>query len=343
MSAEPSITVPPLVHLIESTARPGRVRRVEYLRRVGDDCVVVGPLAGECRCAGFGLRSAGSALPRTIGPVLAGLGRDRGESLLPCSWSYAVARRVAEVREHQVLVADAPPCLQATHDRSEGLLVVAPDEAIADGWRAVGARAVRVLPTGALADRAPNPVERPPGTPVRVGLFCDEAPTEEDALLMVHRFGVVAITDSPMEARMNRDSPHHEPLMRYARRIGRRHLFRELDESGFPGEIDVALVNTRCAAASSEQVLDLVARGVVTIALTDFPSPEDPSSLRERGLFQSSGSVTNAGAPQLLALCDEPGLLSAAAKAAAAFGRTRPITEWASGFRNALAELLLSP
>ena len=202
----------------------------------------------------------------------------------------------------------------------------------------MGAAAVRVLPPGALADRAPNPTERPPGIPVRVGLFCDEAETEEDALLMVHRFGVVAITESPMHAVLNRDAPHHASMMRYVHRIDQRGIFEDLDESSFPGEIDVALVNTRTAAGSSEQVLDLVARGVVTIALTEFPSTDVRSSLLERGMFESSASVTNAGAPQLLELCRDPGFLSAAGRAASAYGRSRPITDWAAGFRRALEE-----
>ena len=134
MCAERTSSPPHLVHLVDSDAPPGRLRRVEFLRRAGDSCVVVGPLAGECRCAGFGLKSSGSALPRTIGPVLAGMAPGLDGPPMPCSWSYPVARRVAEVCERQVLVASAPPGVQARHDRTEGLHVLAPDPVIAEAW-----------------------------------------------------------------------------------------------------------------------------------------------------------------------------------------------------------------
>ena len=112
------------MHLVDSEALPGRIRRVELIRRGTDaPVVVVGSFDGECRCAGFGLKSSGSSLPRTLGTVLSGLGVGPGGAI-PCSWSYDVARSVSEFCREQLLVTTGPPSPLARRDRLEGLHVI---------------------------------------------------------------------------------------------------------------------------------------------------------------------------------------------------------------------------
>ena len=331
---------PGLVHLVDSDAQPGRIRRVEYLRR-GDDAqaVVVGPLQGECRCAGFGLDARGSALPRTLGSVLRSLGAGPGGSAHPCSWSWPIAREVAELGLEQVLVASGPPPEVARRLQPEGLNVLAPDAKSAEAWDRCGVRTVQVLAPCALAAQAPVVRRSSDSSGLRVGIFCDEVRNEEEALLMLHRFGVVALTEHPFLARLCRQSPYVGAMLSYARKVGIEHCFEVIDESSFPGEIDVAMVPTEGAARSSEQVLDLAARGVVSITFTPLQDAGDQSSLALDGIVECTASLTNAGAVDLLALVDDPGLLRSARDRVSDLGRSRPLREWATGFRQAISSV----
>ena len=337
---EQGSTSPGLLHLVDSDAQPGRIRRVEYLRRGHDDqAVVVGPLQGECRCAGFGLDARGSALPRTLGPVLGSLGVGPHGSIHPCSWSWPVARHVAELGLEQVLVASGPPPEAVRRVQPEGVNVLAPDAESAEAWDRCGVRSVQVLPPCALAAQAPV-VGRGTGSPaLRVGIFCDEVRNEEEALLMLHRFGVVALTEHPFLARLSRQSPYVSAMLSYARKVGIEHCFEVIDESSFPGEIDVAMVPTVGAARSSEQVLDLAARGVVSITFTPLEDARDRGSLAVDGIVECSTSLTNAGAVHLLALIEDPGLLRSARDRVSELGRSRPLAEWVAGFRHGISSV----
>ena len=320
-----------MIHLIDSEALPGRIRRVELIRRGTDSpVVVVGPLEGECRCAAFGLKAIGSALPRTLGTVLSELSVGAGRAL-PCSWSYGVARHVSEFCREQLLVASGPPSAGAVRDRLEGLHVMAPDHASADAWGAIGALTTRVLAPCGFPDRAP--VAPSTGTErLRVGIFCDEADTEEAALLMLHRFGVVALTEKPFFASLNLKSPFVGQMMRYAEHVGIKSCFQLLDESGFPGEIEVAMVQVEEVARSSEQVLDLAARGVVVLAYTNRDQVDDSLELAVHGILECPAGTTNAGSVQLLQLYVEPDLLESARKGASALGCARSPDQWKSQF-----------
>ncbi|MEE2682233.1 MAG: hypothetical protein VX641_07680 [Planctomycetota bacterium] len=328
-----------LVHLVDSEALPGRIRRVELIRRGTDSpVVVVGPFEGECRCAGFGLQAHGSSLPRTLGTVLCGLDVGPGRAL-PCSWSYRVARSVSEFCREQLLIASGPPSPLAVRERLEGLYVIAPDECSANAWQRLGALDTRVLPACGFPDRAPTVPTAAPEA-LRVGIVCDEAQTEEEALLMLHRFGVVALTKKPFFACLSADSPHVGAMMRYARHVGIESSFELLDESGFPGEIDVAMVVVEDAARSSEQVLDLCARGIVVIAYSARAPIDDSISLREHGIIECPAGVTNAGSVHLLALHTEPDLLESARKAAFRLGVGLPPDGWKARFGELVGSLI---
>ena len=327
-----------LLHLIDSEAVPCRIRRVELIRRsTRSSVVVVGPLEGECRCAGFGLQALGSALPRTLGVVFSELGI-RARGTLPCSWSYGVARAVSEFADEQLLVATGPPSRLALRDRLDGLHVLVPDQSAAAAWKALGALSTRVVAPGALPDRAPVERGARPET-LRVGIFCDGVATEEAALLMLHRFGVVALTEQPYFACLNRRSPHVGPMMRYATHVGIDSSFELLEESSFPGEIDVAMVSVEDAARSSEQVLDLAARGVVSLAYTDRVPIDESLSLADHGLLECPAGITNSGSVQLLSLYEDPDLLHRARECALATGRARSAGAWQSDFGQAVGEL----
>ena len=320
-----------LLHLIDSEALPGRIRRVELGRRNTDSSVVVvGPLDGECRCAAFGLRALGSALPRTLGTVLSGLDVGSGGAL-PCSWSYPVARHVSEFCREQLLVASGPPSPTALRDRLEGLHVIAPDQPSADAWDLLGALTTHVLPPCGFPDRA-RVIPAAPMETMRVGIVCDEADTEEAALLMLHRFGVVALTLKPFSACLNLDSPYLGQMMRYAQHVGIESSFQCIDESGFPGEIDVAMVFVEDAARSSEQVLDLAARGVVVIAYTNRDRIDESLALAVDGLLECPAGITNAGSVDLLQLQTEPELLQSAREASFRLGSSRSPELWRSQF-----------
>ncbi|MAV48205.1 MAG: hypothetical protein CBC49_000545 [Alphaproteobacteria bacterium TMED89] len=332
-SVDPRSSEHHLIHLIDSDALPERIRRVEFLRRTqAGAAIVVGPLEGECRCAGFGLRALGSVLPRTLGPVLADHQAHASAPPVVCSWSWDVARHVAELGLEQLLVASGPPSAPARQQRVEGLHVLAPDQISAEAWKRCGAFSVQVVPPCGMADRAPIGDQSLPSSTLRVGLFCDEVVTEEEALLMLHRFGVVALPEKPILAHLKRHASHIGSLMRYAQQVGIAHCFELLEESSFPGEVDVAMVRVQGAAESSEQVLDLAARGVVCIVYTSNPHPAEAGALGRNGFIECSAGVTNAGSSQLLELLENTALLESARSAILRLGSARSLGEWASDF-----------
>ena len=149
---------------------------------------------------------------------------------------------------------------------------------------------------------------------------------------MLHRFGVVALTKKPFFACLSLASPHVGPMMRYAEHVGIDSSFELLEESGFPGEIDVALVAVEDAARSSEQVLDLCARGIVVIAYTPREPTDESTSLSEHGIVECPARITNAGTAQLLALHTEPELLASARQAAFRLGVGRSPDAWKARF-----------
>ena len=325
-----------MIHLIDSDALPERIRRVEFMRRThAGSAVVVGALEGECRCAGFGLKALGSALPRTLGPVLGDLGAHALQPAVVCSWSWEVARHVSELGLEQVLVASGAPSVSARRHRLEDLHVLAPDDASAEAWNRCGARSVQVLVPCAMADRAPVGHPGLPISKLRVGIFCDEVETEEEALLMLHRFGVVALTEKPILARLKRDTPYIGALMRYAERVGIEHCFELLEESSFPGDVDVAMLRVQGSAGSSEQVLDLAARGVVSIVYTPHPQPMPAGALGRDGFIECPSGVTNAGSSHLLELLEDRALLDSARSAIGHLGGGRSLDDWALDFSRA--------
>ena len=239
----------PLLHVLEGDARPGRIRRVELIRRIaGDQALVLGSLDDECRCSGFGLHAIGSATSRTLGRALSSLlkhsaAAGRGDSRLrpvPCTWSISTALRVARESSRVILVAEGHAPGNPDPILMERLDVIVPAEKFLAGWKAVGVHRVRTLAPGALPAGAT--VRSDPDGAFRLGIDPDETAAVEDAILLVHRAGLMFFTGADLQIRVNRHSRHLHDVLDYVTAIGFGGVIEQLDESEFPGEVDVMFV-----------------------------------------------------------------------------------------------------
>ena len=161
MSAGSVRAAPAMLHVVDGTARNGRIRRVEYVRRFFHaQAVVVGCLDDECRCAGIGLHAVGSTPKRALCTALAqtmDFERAHGEKPpLICAWSAGLACETALVFDRQLLIAEDPPPMDLDQELAARIEVIAPDSDIARAWSRMGVRRTRILPPCALAAGAPS-------------------------------------------------------------------------------------------------------------------------------------------------------------------------------------------
>lgn len=326
----------PILHVLEGDARPGRIHRVELIRRLaGDQALVLGSLDDECRCSGFGLHAIGSATTRTLGRALSSLlsrspvrgGSSRCRPLV-CTWSVATALRVARESSRVMLVADGHAPKDADPILMERLDVVVPDEKYVPGWRGAGVHRVRTLAPGALPAGAT--VRADANGAFRLGLEPDENAAEEDAILLIHRAGLMYFTGVDLQIRINRSSRHVHHMTDYGTAIGFGGVIEHCDEAEFPGEVDVMFVAGCDDVATDERVLDHAARGIITIALRNGEAgPEPELGLESHGVSEHPSDRTNTGSRTLMDMIESEESLDHLRRAARSFASRRDARSWA--------------
>ena len=326
----------PLLHVLEGTARPGRIRRVELVRRTaGDRALVLGSLDDECRCSGFGLNAIGSAPSRTLGRALSSLLKPSGVETtassrrpVPCAWAISTALRVAREVSRVVFVADGPAPEDFDPILMQRLDVIVPSETFVSGWKTAGVHRVRVLAPGALPAGAT--VRGDAGGAFRLGIEPDEVAAEEDAILLVHRAGLMYFTGADLNIRINRHSRHIHHVVDYGTAIGFGEVIEQLDESEFPGEVDVMFVAGCDDVATDERVLDHAARGIITIALRNGEAGPDPElTLESHGVSEHPSHVTNTGADTLMSILESVESIDPLRHVARGFASRRDARVWA--------------
>ena len=335
----------PLLHVLEGDARPGRIHRVELIRRMaGDQALVLGSLDDECRCSGFGLHAVGSATVRTLGRALTSLlkhpaadGDDSRRLPVPCAWSISTALRVARESSRVILVAEGHAPENPDPILMERLDVIVPAEKFLAGWKAVGVHRVRTLAPGALPAGAT--VRSDPDGAFRLGIDPDETAAVEDAILLVHRAGLMFFTGADLQIRVNRHSRHLHDVLDYGTAIGFGGVIEQLDESEFPGEVDVMFVAGCDDVATDERVLDHAARGIITIALRNGEAgPEPELTLESHGVSEHASDLTNTGADTLMGILESPDSMEALRRLARGFGSRRDALVWARELIDMLAD-----
>ena len=326
----------PLLHVLEGDARPGRIRRVELVRRIaGDRALVLGSLDDECRCSGFGLNAIGSAPSRTLGRALSSLltrtaphgAKARPRPLL-CTWAISTALRVAREASRVLLVADGHAPVDADPILMQRLDVIVPTDRFIPGWKAAGVHRVRTLAPGALPAGAT--VRGDADGTFRLGIEPDEVAPQEDAILLVHRAGLIYFTGADLQIRINRDSRHLHPVVDYGTSIGFGEVMEGLDESEFPGEVDVMFVAGCDHVATDERVLDHAARGIVIFALRSGQAGACPElTLESHGISEHSSDAINTGADTLLGILESAESIDRVRHAAREFASRRDARVWA--------------
>lgn len=335
----------PLLHVLEGDARPGRIRRVELVRRIaGDQALVLGSLDDECRCSGFGLHALGSTPPRTLGRALSSLLKGSAAERdtprrrpVPCAWSISTALRVARDSSRVVLVAEGHVPEDIDPILMQRLDVIVPAEKFLPGWKAAGVHRVRMLAPGALPAGAT--VRSGADGVLRLGIEPDEAASGEDAILLIHRAGLLHFSGTELGIRINRDSRHLHHLMDYASAIGFDGLLEQLDESDFPGEVDVMFVAGCDDVATDERVLDHAARGILTIALRkEEAAAQTEMTLESHGVSEQASHLTNSGAQTLLGIHESVDSMERFRRAARSFASLRDARHWAHELIEILAD-----
>ena len=326
----------PLLHVLEGDARPGRIRRVELVRRIaGDRALVLGSLDDECRCSGFGLNAIGSAPARTLGRALSSLLtgtvlEDGGTNPrpVPCTWAISTALRAAREASRVILVADGRAPEDADPILMQRLDVIVPADRFISGWKAAGVHRVRTLTPGALPAGAT--VRGNADGPFRMGIEPDEGALEEDAILLVHRAGMLFFTGADLQIRINRHSRHLHHVVDYGTAIGFGGVMEKLDESDFPGEVDLMFVAGCDDVATDERVLDHAARGILTIALRSGGAAACPElTLESHGICEHLSDLTNTGADTLLGILESVESIDGLRHAAREFASRRDARVWA--------------
>lgn len=325
--------VPSLLHVVDGLARNGRVRRVEYVRRFfHSQAIVVGCLDDECRCVGLGLRTLGSTPKRSLCASIAQAIRSDDSASAPpliCTWSTDLAIETSLMFSRQLLIAEHPAPSDLDPGSAASIEVIAPDATIARSWSHAGVRRTRILPPCALAAGAP--VSYVAGQPLSVALVTSERNTEEEAIGLLHRVGLVQMGGIDVAIRVDTSDPRTEVMLEYAAQTGFASSMVPLSSDVFPGDAHVALVNDVRDVETDERVLDLTAQGVAVLTLHQDPCPEDPAiSLETCGIERLHKPETNAGARILTLLAEDPELLHAAQSHARAFASTRDPRNWCS-------------
>lgn len=317
-----------LIHVLDGMTRSGRVRRVEYVRRYFDSCaIVVGSLDDECRCAGIGLSTIGSAPRRLLMAALARVIRDGTPSAGICAWSNEVAFEVASMSARILLIADRPPPRDLDRGRAGRIDVIAPDAGVARAWSLSGARRTRILPPCALAAGAPAPVAD--SGPLDIALIPPEGGSDEDAIDLIHRAGLVQLGGFDVLVHLDVSDPGCDPMVHYALQTGYGSSIHLMGPEAFPGDVQVALVDGVRTAKNDERILDLSARGVVVLAFLEEPCvPDESVTLETCGIQEFERTERNTGARSLVQLISDRSYLERVRTRARAFAATRVPRHW---------------
>ncbi|HAW95491.1 MAG TPA: hypothetical protein DCX60_04365 [Phycisphaerales bacterium] len=169
-----------------------------------------------------------------------------------------------------------------------------------------------------------------PNGAFRLGIEPDEVAAEEDAILLVHRAGLMYFTGSDLRIRINRHSRHLHHMLDYATAIGFGEVIESLGDAEFPGEVDVMFVAGCDDVATDERVLDHAARGIITIALRVGDSGTGSElTLADHGVSEHPSHFTNTGADTLLEILESDEPIEPLRHAARGFASGRDARSWA--------------
>ena len=339
--AEEQSVHPPLLHVVDGLSRDGRIRRAERLRRdLAGHAIVLGGLDAECRCAGIGLHSMGSAPWRSIAGTVAracrGFAQAGGVMPIPTAWSDELGLELTRTCSRVILVSDGPLPDDVGSDsigriltgagravRPGCLEVIAPDEQVARAWAHLGAASTRIvrpcgLPSGAR-------ITTDPEAPISVVLVPREAEGER-ALELYHRIGLVHLGGSRIRALLEPDDPSFDRILEYVTKIGIEESFDALKRADSRPQL--ALVSSDGDVGNDERVLDLAARGIGIVAVVPDACAKESSP--SDGIVLMPRSDVNSGCRHVLELALDPERRVAFQVAAAAFAAERSARDWSS-------------
>lgn len=226
-----------------------------------------------------------------------------------------------------LLIADSPPPLDLDRELVGRIEVIAPDAGVARAWSRSGARRTRILPPCALAAGAP--VHGACSGPLNVALLPPEGGSDEDAIDLVHRAGLVQLGGFDLQIHVDASDPGCDPMVHYALQTGYESSMVIMGPEAFPGDVQVALVDGVRVAQNDERVLDLTARGVAVLAFLDEPGiPDESMTLETCGIQEFDRTERNSGARCLVQLVTDQSYLDGVRARARAFAATRDPRHW---------------
>jgi hypothetical protein len=326
VSVDRSLARTPLLHVVDGCADEGRIRRAERLRReLGGHAIVMGGLDEECRCAGIGLNSIGSAPWRTIGrtvvrtcQALVHAGEMRP---VPIAWSNALALELARSSSRVQLVAQGLPGA-ADSERFKRLDVIASDERVARAWSREGVAGTRIVEPCGLAAAAP--VSTDLETPTMVILVPSQVRGAR-SLELYHRVGLAYLAGARITALLDPDDPEAPAITEYALKVGIEPSFRPLKR--VDPRAQIALVAAEGPVSHDERILDLTARGIGVIAVV--PNDLAAQTSPDPGILYASRNDANSGTKAILEMALDTKLRSKFQLAARNFGAKRDPGSWA--------------
>ena len=326
MSVDPPAARTPLLHVVDGRADEGRIRRAERLRReLGGHAVVMGGLDEECRCAGIGLNSIGSAPWRAIGRTVARTCQalvQAGEPRpVPIAWSDALALELARACSRVQLVAEGLPGA-GDSERFGRLDVIASDERIARAWSRVGVAGTRIVEPCGLAAGAPVSTDHEHATVVM--LVPGQAPGAR-SLELYHRVGLAYLGGARITALLDPEDPDAPAITEYVTKVGIEASFQPLKR--VDPRPQIALVATEGPVVHDERILDLMARGIGVIAVVPAELAHENSP--DPGILQASRSDANSGTKAILEMALDAGIRTEFQLAARRFGAARDPGSWA--------------
>ena len=326
MSVDHSPTRAPLLHVVDGHAGEGRIRRAERLRReLGGHAIVMGGLDEECRCAGIGLNSIGSAPWRNIGRTVSRTCQalvHAGEMRpVPIAWSDALALELARTSSRVQLVAEGLPGT-ADSECFKRLDVITSDERVARAWAREGVAGTRIVEPCGLAAAAP--VSTDPENPTMVMLV----PAQDQgarSLELYHRVGLTYLARARVTALLDPDDPDAPAITEYVSKVGIEPSFQPLKRTDPRPQI--ALVATEGPVVHDERILDLMARGIGVIAVV--PADLATQASPDPGILYASRADANSGTKAILEMALDTGIRSEFQHAARRFGAKRDPGSWA--------------
>lgn len=328
VSAEDIHAPAPLLHVVDGRACEGRVRRAERLRRdFNGYAIVVGGLDEECRCAGLGLHSIGSApwrsIARTVLRTRDGIAANGMRHPTPLAWSLETAMELASACPRLILVVEGPPPHDCDHDRVRSIEIIAPDEPVARAWSLAGAASTRIVEPCALASGAPAGVHA--NGPIGV-LLVPSQDRGGDALALFHRVGLVHLAGADVVALLDETDPGFPVVDEYARRIGIEQALEPINQVNLRPRARIAFVGGVRCATTDERTLDLAAQRIAVVAIVREQFMSGPAPARGVSLVESADAIS--GCKILMQLCENPDKLAKAQGAARTYAGTRDPRSW---------------